>query len=146
MQFSYRRFLGPRGDIRRPIIPITLRNPRNTLAPAIGYHGLVDSGSDRCIFSAEIAELLGIELTATENMVYIAGVVAGQRRPLYLHVVEIEVGENGGPAYSTLVGFMPDFSPSGQALLGRRGFFDQFSFVKFKDAEALLDIGKLRQQ
>jgi hypothetical protein len=29
---------------------------------------------------------------------------------------------------------MPDFSQSGQALLVRRGFFDHFSFVKFKDA------------
>lgn len=145
MQFNYKRFLGPRGDIRRPVIPITLRNPRNTLAPAVGYHGLVDSGSDRCIFSAEIAELLGIELTATENVVYITGVVAHERRPVYLHLIEIEVGEPGGPVYSTLVGFMPDFSPSGQALLGRRGFFDKFSFVKFKDPDEVLEIGKMKR-
>jgi hypothetical protein len=39
---------------------------------------------------------------------------------------------------------MPDFSQSGQALLGRRGFFDQFSFVKFKDAEHQLDIARLK--
>jgi hypothetical protein len=142
MQFRYTRFLGPRGDIQRPIIPITLRNPRNQQAPAIGYFGLVDSGSDRCIFSSQVAELLGIDITATDSIVYIGGV--GERRPIYLHVVEIEVGE-AGPIYSTLVGFMPEFSQSGQALLGRRGFFDQFSFVKFKEFDRLLDIGKLRQ-
>jgi hypothetical protein len=145
MQFRYTRFLGPRGDIERPVVPITLRNPRNPLTPAIGYLGLVDSGSDRCIFSSQVADLLGIDLTATEDMVYIAGVVAGERRPVYLHVIEIEVGEAGGPSYSTLVGFMPDFSPSGQALLGRRGFFDHFSFVKFKDFESMVEIGKLKQ-
>jgi hypothetical protein len=145
MQFSYKRFLGPTGDIQRPVIPITLRNPREPLAPAIGYHGLVDSGSDRCIFSSQVAELLGIDLTATERVVNIAGVVAGERRPIYLHPIEIEVGEAGGPTYSTLVGFMPDFSQSGQALLGRRGFFDQFSFVKFKDADGLLEIGAVRR-
>jgi hypothetical protein len=144
MRFSYARFLGPRGDIQRPIIPITLRNPRDRHAPAIGYLGLVDSGSDRCIFSSQIAQLLGIDITATEEVVYIGGVVAGERRPIYLHVIEIEVGEFDGPIYSTLVGFMPDFSQSGQALLGRRGFFDQFTFIKFKDFDGVLEIGKLR--
>lgn len=104
----------------------------------------MDSGSDRCIFSSQVAQLLGIDLTATDAVAYIAGVVAGQRRPIYLHPIEIEVGEFDGPVYSTLVGFMPDFSPSGQALLGRRGFFDQFSFVKFKEFDGLLEIGKLR--
>jgi hypothetical protein len=45
----------------------------------------------------------------------------------------------------TSVGFMPDFSQSGHGLLGRIGFFDEFTFVKFKDAEHLLDIGKRRR-
>ncbi len=84
------------------MIPITLRNPHNPLAPAIGYLGLVDSGSDRCIFSSQVAALLGIALTATDAVVYIGGVVAGERRPIYLHVIEIEVGKSGGPVYSTL--------------------------------------------
>jgi hypothetical protein len=39
---------------------------------------------------------------------------------------------------------MPDFSASGQALLGRRGFFDQFSFVKFRVFEGIVELGKLR--
>jgi hypothetical protein len=149
MRFKYARFPGPRGDIKRPVIPLTLRNPRNPIAPAIGYFGLVDSGSDRCIFSSQVAALLGIDLTATDAVVYIGGVVAGERRPIYLHPIEIEieieVGESGGPVYSTLVGFMPDFSQSGQALLGHRGFFDHFSFVKFKDYDSTVEIGKLRQ-
>src|SRR6266853_179483 len=102
MRFKYTRSKGSRGDIQRPIIPITLRNPRNQQAPAIGYLGLVDSGSDRCIFSSQVAALLGIDLTATEDVVYIGGVVAGESRPIYLHVIEIEVGEFDGPIYSTL--------------------------------------------
>jgi hypothetical protein len=76
---------------------------------------------------------------------YIGGVVAGERRPIYLHPIEIEVGEFDGPTVQTLVGFMPDFSQSDQALLGRRGFFDQFSFVKFKDADGLIEIGTARR-
>lgn len=144
MRFSYTRSRGPRGDIERPVVPLTLRNPHNPHAPAIGYLGLVDSGSDRCIFSSQVAELLGIDITATDSVVYVGGVVAGERRPIYLHVIEMEIGEAGGLVYSTLVGFMPDFSQSGQALLGRRGFFDHFSFVKFKDHESTVEIGKLR--
>jgi hypothetical protein len=144
MRFDYRRSNGPRGEVQRPVIPITLRNPHNPQAPAIGYHGLVDSGSDRCIFSSQITALLGIDLTATDAVVYISAVVAGEKRPIYLHPIEIEVGESG-PAYGTLVGFMPDFSPSGQALLGRRGFFDHFSFVKFRDFDGIVEIGKLSQ-
>jgi hypothetical protein len=44
----------------------------------------------------------------------------------------------------TSVGFMPDFSKAGYGLLGRRGFFDRFTFVKFKDADGALEIGKKR--
>ncbi len=145
MQFRYKRYLGPRGDIERPVIPITLRNPHQPHAPAIGYHGLVDSGSDRCIFSSQVAALLGIDLTATDAVAYVGGVVAGERRPNYLHPIQIKIGEFDGPTSETLVGFMPDFSQSGQALLGRRGFFDQFSFVKFKDADGLIEIGTARR-
>ena len=41
-----------------------------------------------------------------------------------------------------LAGFMPDFSKSGHGLLGRNGFFDQFSFVKFKILANVIEIGK----
>jgi len=99
--FSYTRSRGPRGEITRPIIPITLCNLHNPLAPAIGYLGLVNSGSDRCIISSQVAELLGIDMTATDRVVYVGGVVAGEHRPIYLPVIEMEIGEAGGPAYST---------------------------------------------
>ena len=44
----------------------------------------------------------------------------------------------------TTAGFMPDFSKSGYGLLGRTGFFNTFTFVKFKDADDVLEIGKKR--
>lgn len=40
---------------------------------------------------------------------------------------------------------MPDFSKSGHGLLGRIGFFDQFSFVKFKDRDDVIEIGKYQR-
>lgn len=142
MKFSYKRYPNPNGiAIERPVILITLRHPHAPWsAPGIRYEALVDSGSDRCIFSSEIGELLGINVTATDQVFYVAGVVAGERRPIYLHPVVIKVA--GRANFTTDVGFMPDFSTSGHGLLGRDGFFDQFSFVKFRDCDSELEIGR----
>ena len=62
MRFDYKRYRQERvADIDRPVIEV--RNLRDPLTPAIAYEALVDSGSDRCIFPSEIADLLGIDLT-----------------------------------------------------------------------------------
>jgi hypothetical protein len=147
MRFEYKRYGQPQGaPIERPVIPIVLRNVRDTASSAIAYEALVDSGSDRNIFPAEIADLLGIDLTSEPTSVrYVGGVVAGERRPVYFHPIEIEVGGLGGPAFMTTAGFMSEFSKGGYGLLGRKGFFDEFNFVKFKDAEHVLEIGKRRR-
>ena len=143
MQFSYKRYPNPNGiAITRPVLPITLQNLRTSQPSKIGYEALVDSGSDRCIFPADLADLLDIDLRASTKILYVAGVVAGERRPIYLYPIEIEVGGRGGPMLEVLAGFMPDFSKSGHGLLGRNGFFDQFSFVKFKNLANVIEIGK----
>lgn len=147
MRFEYKRYRRERGaDIERPVIEIVLRNVRDLATPAIAYEALLDSGSDRNIFPAEIAELLGIELAETEVVQRVGGVVAGEHRPVYFHSVEIEVGGLGGPVVTTSVGFMPQFSKAGYGLLGRKGFFDQFTFIKFRDAEGVLEFGKKRRR
>jgi hypothetical protein len=43
-----------------------------------------------------------------------------------------DVGGLGGPAFMTSAGFMSDFSKGGYGLLGRKGFFNEFTFVKFQ--------------
>ena len=147
MKFNYKRYPNPKGlAIERPVILITLRNPFAPSSPGIRYEALVDSGSDRCIFSAEIGELLGIDITATDKVLYVGGVVAGQRRPIYVHPVEIQVGDSSARSFTANVGFMPDFSKSGHGLLGRDGFFDQFSFVKFRDFDSEIEIGKWQRR
>ena len=147
MRFEYKRYDLERGaPIERPVIPIVLRNVRDPGTPAIAYEALVDSGSDRDTFPGEIADLLGIDLTNDPTAIrYVGGVVANMRRPVYFHPIEIEVGGLGGPAFWTVVGFMPQFSKAGYGLLGRNGFFDVFTFVKFKDAEHALEIGRKRR-
>src|SRR6202011_1332175 len=102
----------------------------DTSEPVIAYEALVDSGSDRNIFPSELLQLIGIDLTATANVRYVGGVVAGERRPVYFHPVELKAGGLGGPILTTSVGSMPNFSTVGHRLLGRRGFFFQFTFIK----------------
>ncbi len=142
MKFRYKQFPNPSGlAIERPIISVTLRSPNASRSSGIRFEALVDSGSDRCIFSTEVAELLDIDVLATDKVFYVGGVVAGARRPIYVHPVTISVGE---ASFTSEVGFMPDFSKSGHGLLGRVGFFDQFSFVKFRDMDGFVEIGKRR--
>ena len=62
--------------LERPVIEIILRNLRDPLSTPIAYEALVDSGSDRNIFPAGIADLLGINLQATNHILNVGGVVA----------------------------------------------------------------------
>jgi predicted aspartyl protease len=134
MKFSYKQFAS---GIDRPIIPIIVRNPKTQ--QSVRYQALVDSGADQCIFSGEIGELIGLDVTAgVEHAV--SGVVAGQTRPYYMHDVEIEIG---GRRRAATVGFMPDLAPNGHGLLGQAGFFDLFSFVKFERPKGTVELGAL---
>jgi len=58
------------------------------------------------------------------------------------HLVAVEVGGLGGPAFMTSAGFMPEFSKGGYGPLGRIGFFDELIFVKFKQGQHVLEIGR----
>lgn len=132
MKFNYKRLSD---GIQRPIIPVTVRNPRTK--QSIRYFGLVDSGADSCIFAGEIAELIGLDI-ATGRRLSVSGVVEGEQRPFYLHQVEVEIG---GWTKLTTVGFMPDLSNNGHGLLGQSGFFDRFSFVKFEYLKGTVEVG-----
>jgi hypothetical protein len=132
MKFNYKRLSD---GIQRPIIPITVRNPRTK--QSVRYFGLVDSGADSCIFGSEIGELIGLDIPSGHK-VSVSGVVEGEQRPFYLHEVEVEIG--GWPKLIT-VGFMPDLSKNGHGLLGQSGFFDRFSFVKFEYLKGTIEVG-----
>ena len=146
MKFEYKRYRTNDGpDLTRPIIRVLIRNPRDPSSSSIAYEALVDSGADFCVFPAEIAELLQIDLTAGEER-HAGGVVAGERRPVYFHPIEIQVGLRGDQVRRPIwAGFMPDLAENGHGILGRHGFFSGFSFVKFRDYENELQIGARRQ-
>ena len=147
MKFDYARYHRDRlPSIERPIIPVIITNPRAALDEpirAVVCEALVDSGSDFCIFPSELGEMLGIDVTAGSRKM-LGGVVAGESRPVYFHVVELSIEQ--GDRFQALVGFMPDLSGNGHGILGRHNFFNHFAFVTFRDHKHELEIGKRRRR
>jgi hypothetical protein len=142
-QFDYKRYLLCDGHaLARPVIPVLIRNPRNN--QAVDYEALVDSGSDRCIFPCQIGELIGIDIEAGQRQ-YVGGVVAGERRAIYLHPVEITPGGYWQARILHLMAaFMPDLADNGHGLLGQQGFFDVLAFVNFRSQKGILQIASRR--
>lgn len=102
--------------VLRPIIPIILIYGKII----VGYEALIDSGADYNIFDAEIADVLGIKLTAgnRRQVVGLGGRIKG-----YEHGVNLRIGEY---QYKTNVIFSKEIPPNSFGVLGNQGFFDQF--------------------
>ncbi len=115
MKFPYVAYNG----VLRPVIPIKLKLKHQE----IGYHVLVDSGADFCLFDAEIGEAIGIEVTKGKPREVFG--VGGKASIYYIHKVKIDVG---GWCYDIEAGFMP--SVAGKVmrygLVGQKGFFENF--------------------
>ena len=118
MKFKYKQY-GP--DTLRPVIPVEISFGDR----AVPYEVLVDSGADFCIFDAEIAELLGIDVSTGEPQ-RVAG-ITGAPETYYVHPVTLDVG---GWSYSMKAGFLSNIARLGYGVVGQRGFFDTF-VVKF---------------
>src|SRR3989338_8388511 len=128
MKFPYKKLYD--GHVR-PIIPIRVgyRNKHE------GYFALVDSGADVCIFSAEIGEILGINVESGKKCL-VGGITEGEKQFYYIHPIVIQVG---GWPYNIEAGFMPTISRLGYGVLGQKGFFDLF-VVKFDYTRGEIEI------
>lgn len=135
MDFVYKKINNAK--IARPIIPITVRNPKNGKHQK--YYALVDSGSDECIFDAEIGEVLGIDIKKGAQK-KLHGVIEGKTQSYWLHDIEIEVG---GWPYRISAGFMYKLARNGYGVLGQSGFFDRFKSVKFEHQRGRVEIKRL---
>ena len=83
----------------------------------------MDSGARSCLFHASIGEAHGLRLKdGLEGL--LGGVVGGAVGKVYYHHVKLALP---GHIIPILAGFSPDISVG--ALLGRYGFFDNFSIL-----------------
>ena len=118
MKFKYKKY---GSGILRPVIPIEIIYKDI----AVSYEVLVDSGSDICIFDAQIAEILRINLKNGREQ-KVSG-LTGISESYYVHPVIISVG---GWKYNIDVGFLPNIGKFGYGVVRQKGFFDIF-IVKF---------------
>ncbi len=118
MKFPYKKY---GSGIVRPVIPIEVSYGNQSQS----YEVLVDSGADMCIFSAQIGELIGIDIKRGKPF-GVAG-ITGSVEEYYVYPVTITVG---GWPYRIEVGFLPNLGRLGYGVVGQRGFFDLFT-VKF---------------
>lgn len=108
-----------RRHILKPIIPIAVLNGDIP----IRYETLVDSGADFCIFDADIAEALEIDVMKGEKLEFAGIEKSNKVAEAYLHKINIVVG---GHNYETIVGFSYDIAQHGHGVLGQEGFFNFF--------------------
>lgn len=110
-----------RYSVIRPVIEVQLTwNKRVTQ-----YRVLVDSGSDFCIFHADVAETLSIPVREGKRIAFYG--TSGHPQFAYFHTVQIEIG---GWPMDLYCGFSYDMQSLPYGLLGQTGFFDRFK-IKF---------------
>lgn len=118
MKFKYKNY---GSGVLRPVIPVEIIN-KGIVLP---YEVLVDSGADSCIFDAQIAEILGIDVFAGQKKTVWG--ITGVGADYYAHRLTVKVG---GWSYEIEVGFLADIARLGYGVVGQKGFFDIF-VVKF---------------
>jgi len=91
----------------------------------------VDSGASWTIFHADVAQLLGINLSTLKRRYMSLG--NGSRIPIFLQRVRVRFA---GTEFTALAGFS-DALKVGFNLLGRAGFFDRFMMC-FNDRTRIL--------
>lgn len=116
-------------EIQRPIIPVILKSSTKLML----YSALIDSGSDYCIFSVDIAKLLDIKLQLKDRVKFIG--IGEEKITGFLNNVEIKIGDR---IYQTKVIFA-NISDFGYGILGQKGFFDRFN-VKLYYQKQLIEI------
>ena len=117
------------GKSRRQDLPclwVRVGRPHGAKSPR--FAAVVDSGSPYCIFRAEFAELLGINLKSCYED-SLGGVIAGSRGPIYFHKILLYVEMDW--IITVVAGFCESLAVNG--ILGGHGFFDHFQ-IRFDQA------------
>ena len=116
-KFHYQKF----GPFYRPLIPITIQYKK----VKIDYLALLDSGADFNIFHADLAEILGIDLSKLETTSF-GGIQKGRGGVGHYSAFKLGIDKH---YFDAPVGFSNDISPDGYGILGQQGFFDHFRII-----------------
>jgi hypothetical protein len=113
-----------RSSVSRPVIPVTLINKDDT-NKKINYLSLIDSGSDVCLFFADIGEAIGLNVNSGKEL-QIRGV---NNQPITAYFQDI-ILNIGGYEFICYAGFSRQLPHLNYGVLGQTGFFDRCK-IKF---------------
>lgn len=138
MKYRYTSFFPPESTvkwIKRPIVQIEVLGPAGRRA----FDALIDSGADVSLFNAQVAELLGLDLSKAKvrNFLGISGGIEART----LENVEIQIEGIDTPV-TIPVSFVQ--SDSVGLLLGQEGFFDTFR-IKFEKDHNTFEIVPIKR-
>lgn len=119
--------------IIRPIIPIILKSPTKVAL----YSALIDSGSDYCIFSLDVAHGLDIKLKSKNRIKFMG--IGKEEIEGFRSEVEIRIGDK---TYQIKVIFA-NINDIGYGILGQQGFFDHFD-VKLSYERQTIEIEPIK--
>jgi hypothetical protein len=137
MKFKYQKFPFEGADpnrplIARPLVPVYLLG--SSLKTESPYYALLDSGADRVIFPADLAEAVGVTDIRTGRSESTMG-IAGQRADVYYHQLALRIlGDS--EALKTEIGFSEQIA---LPILGRT-FFVHFKAVAFAEAKEEIEL------
>jgi len=140
LKYPYRRFpctpdevFPDRHSILRPFIDIAVKYKNEHQR----IWALLDTGSDWCVFPAQLGELLGIPIKEGKQLPLVG---ISSQGIAYFHEVTLEIG---GWSHNCLVGFCYDFDTMGTPpLLGHEGFFDRYK-ATFDYQKEIIEIDRI---
>ena len=112
-----------------PMIPIKLKSVNGEW---ITFDAFVDSGASYSIFTAEIGEILGLDVE-DGNKIYVT-VGDGSLITVYLLEIDVEIGEK---TFKATVGFSKQLG-IGFNIIGRKDIFERFE-VCFNEKEKVVE-------
>jgi hypothetical protein len=128
VKFSYKH----RGNIWIPIIPITLFGKKKSLE----LEAYVDSGATYSIFEFEILKDLDINMNDSKRYMFVVG--DGSFIPGQVVKIPVQIGEH---KFISPIAFSEKLNV-GFNLLGRKGIFEEFNEVIFKEKEKEVEFRK----
>lgn len=120
---------GKKKFIFRPLLPIAMRY-KNRSASFI--QALLDSGADNNLFPASYGESIGINIKKGKLVEHVG--IGDASLLAYEHKIHVIIGNYSFP---TVIHF--SFSQT-IPLLGRKGFFFYFHFVKFDEKQHIIEL------
>jgi len=115
-----------------PIIPIKLKSVGGEW---ITFDAFVDSGASYTLFTAEIGEILGLDVENGEKIYVTVG--DGSLITVYLHELEVKIGEK---TFKATIGFSKQLG-IGFNIIGRKDFFEKFKICFDERAKIVEFIG-----